>query len=111
MFAGVGGLSLGVKQAGFNVLAAIEKEPINCATYKSNFPNTKVFENALEDVDMSEISKLGKVDAVFGGPPCQGFSLMGKRNIDDPRNQLIFDYLTAASELDPSYIVMEDAEL
>ena len=97
MFAGVGGLSLGLKQAGFEVVAAIEKDPVNCVTYKTNFPDTTVFPKALEDVDMDKVAELGDIDVVFGGPPCQGFSLIGKRDVNDPRNQLIFDYLESAS--------------
>ena len=108
MFAGVGGLSLGLKQAGFDVIAAIEKDPVNCVTYKTNFPATRVFESALENVDITEVSPGKPVDVVIGGPPCQGFSHIGKRDVNDPRNTLIFDYLVAASKLDPKYIVMEN---
>jgi DNA (cytosine-5)-methyltransferase 1 len=83
-------MSLGFKQAGFDVAAAIEIGPVHCAVYKFNFPKTAVVPHSVRSVSASQIrdaARIGSNDAdrVFGGPPCQGFSMMGQRALDDPR--------------------------
>ena len=115
LFAGAGGLSLGFEQAGFDIAAAVEIDPIHCATHEYNFPNSKVVCASVIDVTGDEIRRrtnLGdaEIDVVFGGAPCQGFSLMGKRALDDPRNQLVFHYVRLVSELQPRYFVFENVK-
>src|SRR6185437_8987538 len=93
LFAGAGGLSLGFEQAGFDVQAAVEIDPIHCAVHEFNFSNcVSICANAseIDGGDIRKSAKLGSdpVDVVFGGAPCQGFSLIGKRALDDPRNRL-----------------------
>lgn len=113
LFAGAGGLSLGFEQAGFDIAAAVEIDPIHCATHEYNFPNSTVICASVVNVTGDEIRRranLGDadIDVVFGGAPCQGFSMIGKRALDDPRNQLVFHYVRLVSELQPKYFVFEN---
>ena len=115
LFAGAGGLSLGFEQAGFDIAAAIEIDPIHCATHEFNFPNCKTICSSVTDIGGSEIRRLAglgdqDIDVVFGGAPCQGFSLIGKRALDDPRNQLVFHYVRIVAELQPKYCVFENVK-
>lgn len=115
LFAGAGGLSLGFEQAGFDIAAAIEIDPIHCATHEYNFPNCKTICASVTDIGGSDIRRLAdlgdqEVDVVFGGAPCQGFSLIGKRALDDPRNQLVFHYVRIVAELKPKYCVFENVK-
>jgi DNA (cytosine-5)-methyltransferase 1 len=115
LFAGAGGMSLGFEQAGFDIAAAVEIDPIHCATHEYNFPHTKTICASVIDLTGAEIrrrSQLGEqeIDVVFGGAPCQGFSLMGKRAFDDPRNQLVFHYVRIVKELSPKYCVFENVK-
>ncbi len=113
LFAGAGGMSLGFEQAGFDVVAAVEIDPIHCATHEYNFPRTTTICASVVNLTGAEIrhrAKLAKkdIDVVFGGAPCQGFSLMGKRALDDSRNQLVFHYVRLVKELNPKYFVFEN---
>ncbi|WCM87786.1 DNA cytosine methyltransferase [Acidovorax sp. NCPPB 3576] len=113
LFAGAGGLSLGFEQAGFDVAAAVEIDPIHCATHEYNFPHSKAICASVVDLsgeDIRQIASLGKIDidVVFGGAPCQGFSMIGKRALDDSRNQLVFHYVRLVRELNPKYFVFEN---
>lgn len=115
LFAGAGGLSLGFEQAGFDVAAAIEIDPIHCAVHEYNFPNSAVICASVVDLTGAEIRKRAglkdeDVDCVFGGAPCQGFSMIGKRVLDDPRNQLVFHYVRIVKELQPKYCVFENVK-
>lgn len=113
LFAGAGGLSLGFEQAGFDVLAAVEYDPIHAATHEYNFPGCATICRSVADIDGDYIrsnSKIGKrdVDVVFGGAPCQGFSMIGKRALDDPRNRLVYHFVRVVSELNPKYFIFEN---
>jgi DNA (cytosine-5)-methyltransferase 1 len=113
LFAGVGGLSLGFEQAGFDVVAAVEFDPIHAAVHKLNFPSCEVIccdVRTLSGREIRSSAGLGNrlIDVVFGGPPCQGFSLMGHRVLEDPRNSLIFHFLRLVGELKPRTFVMEN---
>ncbi|WP_434687072.1 DNA cytosine methyltransferase [Pseudanabaena minima] len=115
LFAGVGGMTLGFEQAGFDVLASVEIDPIHCATHEYNFPMWKVICASVTEIsgeDIRQRSKIGdrEVDVVFGGPPCQGFSMMGKRAFDDPRNQLVSHFMRLVKELNAKYFVMENVK-
>jgi len=115
LFAGAGGLSLGFEQAGFDIAAAVEIDPIHCATHEYNFPRTRTICASVVDIggdDIRHLANLGDsdIDAVFGGAPCQGFSLIGKRALDDPRNQLVFHYVRIVRELRPKYFVFENVK-
>lgn len=113
LFAGAGGMTLGFEKAGFDVLASVEIDPIHCATHEFNFPFWSILCQSITDISGREIrdkSTIGNrpIDVVFGGPPCQGFSFIGKRFIDDPRNFLIFHFMRLVLELKPKYFVMEN---
>ena len=115
LFAGAGGLSLGFEQAGFDIAAAVEIDPIHCATHEYNFPKTKTICASVIDLSGDDIrfqSDLGnrEIDVVFGGAPCQGFSMIGKRALDDNRNQLVFHYVRLVRELQPKYCVFENVK-
>jgi DNA (cytosine-5)-methyltransferase 1 len=115
LFAGAGGMSLGFEQAGVDVLAAVEIDPIHAAVHKFNFPDCSILPKSVQDVTGDEIrskSAIGQkpVDIVFGGAPCQGFSLIGQRVLDDPRNSLVKDFVRLVSELDASYFVFENVK-
>lgn len=115
LFAGAGGLSLGFEQAGFDIGAAVEIDPIHCATHEFNFPNTKAICASVVEMTGAEIRRranLGDadIDVVFGGAPCQGFSMMGKRALDDQRNQLVFHYVRLVAELRPKFCVFENVK-
>jgi DNA (cytosine-5)-methyltransferase 1 len=113
LFAGAGGLSLGFEQAGFDVVAAVELDPIHCAVHEFNFPDAGIVCRSVEHTTADEIRAAAGVadrdiDVVFGGPPCQGFSLIGKRALDDPRNALVFHFLRLVLDLHPKYFIMEN---
>jgi DNA (cytosine-5)-methyltransferase 1 len=113
LFAGAGGLSLGFEQAGFDVLASVEIDPIHSATHHFNFPASTSICRSVVDLSGAELRDLAGVgdtdiDVVCGGAPCQGFSTIGKRALDDSRNQLVFHYCRLVAELKPKYAVFEN---
>jgi DNA (cytosine-5)-methyltransferase 1 len=113
LFAGAGGMTLGFERAGFDVLASVEIDPIHCLVHRYNFPLWDVLNYSVTEITAEQIrhgSKIGDrdIDVVFGGPPCQGFSLMGKRVLEDPRNALIDHFLKLVVDLNPKYFVMEN---
>lgn len=115
LFSGAGGLSLGFEQAGFDVRAAVEIDPIHCAVHKFNFPDCAMIPHSVADVSASEIRRaagIGNqvVDCVFGGPPCQGFSMIGHRVLDDPRNKLVLEFVRIVAELDARSFVFENVK-
>lgn len=113
LFAGAGGLSLGFEQAGFDVAAAVEVDAVHAAVHKFNFPECAVIPRSVTEItgaDIREAAGIGDrtVDVVFGGAPCQGFSLIGQRAFDDPRNSLVKDFVRIVGELDASAFVFEN---
>lgn len=115
LFAGAGGFSLGFEQAGFDVAAAVELDPVHAAVHKFDFPDCAVLARSvigLSGKDIREAAHLGNrtVDVVFGGAPCQGFSMMGQRALDDPRNGLVREFVRIVSELQTSYFVFENVK-
>ncbi len=115
LFAGAGGLSLGFEQAGFDVVAAVEIDPIHAAVHKYNFPHCAVLAQSVSSLSAEDIRRRAnigsrKIDVVFGGAPCQGFSLIGHRVLDDPRNSLVREFVRIVAELDASYFVFENVK-
>lgn len=113
LFAGAGGLSLGFEQAGFKVVAAVEYDPIHAATHEFNFPESTTICRSVADIDAAYVrskANIGRrtVDVVFGGAPCQGFSMIGKRALDDPRNRLVYHFVRLVKDLAPKYFVFEN---
>lgn len=115
LFSGAGGLSLGFEQAGFDVAAAIEVDPVHCAVHKFNFPNSTIIPQSVEKLSAKDIRNAAgigdqQVDCVFGGAPCQGFSLIGQRALDDPRNRLALDFVRIVSDLNARTFVFENVK-
>ena len=113
LFAGAGGMSLGFEQAGFDVLAAVEYDPVHASIHQYNFPKTKVICADVSQITGKEIlkkvgKKPGEIDVIFGGPPCQGFSMIGRRLEDDARNVLLLHFYKIINEIRPKYFVMEN---
>lgn len=114
LFAGCGGLSTGLRQAGFNILAAVEKDPDAASSYQLNHPSTKVYQ---EDIRLLTTSRLlgdlslspGQLDLLAGCPPCQGFTRLtensGRR---DPRNRLVREYVRVCKILLPKVCMLEN---
>ncbi len=116
LFAGAGGLSLGFEQAGFDVVAAVEVDPVHACVHKFNFPQCAVIPKSVSVVSGKDVREAAGLDAkttvdvVVGGAPCQGFSLMGQRALDDPRNALVRDFIRIVRELQPSYFLFENVK-
>ncbi len=111
LFAGAGGLSLGLSWAGFESIGAVEFDVAAAATYETNFGahvvrNASGRPKAVEDVDFSHYA--GKVDLLVGGPPCQGFSQLGSGLADDPRNRLWREFIKAVEVVKPTAFLMEN---
>lgn len=114
LFSGAGGFTLGAVQAGFDVALCIDKDKDLTSSHEVNFPNIPLENGDLTHLSPKEILKLAGIKknetiiGIIGGPPCQGFSSIGKREPSDSRNTLVerfFDYVTA---LRPSFFVMEN---
>lgn len=111
LFAGAGGLSLGLHWAGFRSECAVEFDSAAADTYELNFgsPVTRGLDGRpkpIEEVDFAPLA--GKVDLLVGGPPCQGFSALGKQLSDDPRNRLWREFVRALDEIRPRAFLMEN---
>lgn len=111
LFCGIGGLSLGFEQAGFEVISAIDMWDDAIATYNHN-RNEKVGKTIsveeFNQTDLPELLKSHKVTGIIGGPPCQGFSTVGKREIDDPRNKMYLEFYKAVKMANPDFFVIEN---
>ncbi|MBQ0957810.1 DNA cytosine methyltransferase [Ideonella sp. 4Y11] len=113
LFAGVGGLSLGAARAGFDVAAAVEFDTRASAQHAVNFPNSR---HLVEDVAtlsgerLLELSglKSNELCGLIGGPPCQGFSEIGLKGTEDPRNELLVHFFRHVAELRPAFFLAEN---
>ena len=125
LFAGCGGLSLGLLDAGWKGVLAVEKNNDAFQTFNENLIKSKKYDftwpkripigpMAIEDLinnyskDLESIK--GNVDLVAGGPPCQGFSMAGKRKIDDERNLMFYKYLDVVEIISPKFILLENVK-
>lgn len=115
LFAGCGGFSLGLKQAGFDVVGFSELAPSARKIYSENFPDAALLGTDITQITSRQAedwaSQFGEIDVLFGGPPCQGFSLAGKRDIEDPRNVLFVHFARIAAHLRPKVILLENVRL
>ena len=112
LFSGCGGLSRGFQDAGFNVIVGVDNDEAALKTFRKNHHNS-IGENVdLFSPDaMDQIAKLvgnRSVDVIVAGPPCQGFSLTGPRNFDDPRNKLFLSVIDAVERFQPKAFVIEN---
>lgn len=116
LFSGAGGMDIGFRDAGFDISVAVEQDPSCCNTLRANCPNLEVLEGDISKITTNEIlqsAKLKPLDAalVIGGPPCQSFSLAGKRmGMDDARGMLILEFSRVVHEALPKAFVMENVK-
>lgn len=120
LFSGAGGMDIGVIQAGFEILASIEIDPYACETLRANISRerrrTKVYEEDIRKIDpaslMGELGlSEGELDLLFGGPPCQSFSQIGKRHsLKDERGLLLFEVVRFAEVFKPRSIMIEQVK-
>lgn len=121
LFSGAGGLHLGFERAGYSIKLCIDNDALVERTHKRNFPNIPFINDDIREVPASIIKTYlnsETVDVVIGGPPCQGFSTIGKRVSSnpsirakhDPRNELVLTYAKLIRELRPKFIVMENVK-
>lgn len=113
LFAGVGGLSLGAARAGFDVKLAVENDKHAMAAHAINFPKTRHLSADVSTLTGAELLKeagleAGQLDVLMGGPPCQGFSIIGNRNVDDPRNDLFSKFFDLVTEARPKIFIAEN---
>lgn len=132
LFCGAGGFSEGILQAGFHIVFSSDKSEHVMKTYKKRHEQLGLLQGINTHFELADIRELkgefilnkinkldyfleknktfkkGDIDVIFGGPPCQGFSIAGKRDKSDPRNVLFKEYLRVIKEIEPNYIVMEN---
>lgn len=109
LFTGAGGMDVGFEQAGVTVVLANELNKYACETYRANHPDTQLLEGDIADY-MDIIAQQKDIDIVFGGPPCQGFSVAGKMDPNDARSQLIWRFLDVVEAVQPKVFVMENVK-
>lgn len=134
LFCGAGGFSEGILQAGFEIVFSSDRSKEVQQTYMNRHEQLGLIQDVNTHFELADIKDLtadrilecinqlpkfknnhtvfkeGDVDAIFGGPPCQGFSRAGKRDANDPRNMLFHEYLRIIKDLKPKYVVMENVE-
>lgn len=115
LFCGAGGCSLGFLKAGYQILYATDIDPVAIETYRANFPETPTEVADVRSLDFSRLLEelkieRGQLDILIGGPPCQGFSTAGTRFWNDPRNQLLKEYVRSLDEIQPKWFLMENVE-
>jgi len=123
LFSGIGGFDLGFSRAGFKNLVAVEADQDAADTYRANLINDcenygqeeppVLMERDIQDIATWEILEaagvgVGQITAISGGPPCQGFSHIGKREEDDPRNELYIEMVRIVHQAKPVFFVMEN---
>lgn len=113
LFCGIGGLSLGFEQAGFEVITAIDMWKDAVVTYNHNRKDKVAKVETVEDFnekELPEILKSTHVTGIIGGPPCQGFSTVGRREVDDPRNKMYLEFYKAVKLASPDFFVIENVK-
>jgi DNA (cytosine-5)-methyltransferase 1 len=117
LFSGCGGLTLGLRQAKFRVIAAVENDDLAVKTYRANHRGVKVWHEDIRDLPVTFLMKhhglrRGELDLLAGCPPCQGFSTMttrnGKRRMRSAQNNLIYDFLRFTRQLLPKTVMLEN---
>lgn len=121
LFSGAGGLHMGFEKAGYSIKLCIDNDALVERTHRRNFPGVPMINRDIQEVSAEEIGSYldgETLDVVIGGPPCQGFSTIGKRSSSDPekrakhdpRNELVLTYASLIKELRPKFIVMENVK-
>lgn len=113
LFCGIGGLSLGFEQVGFEVVAAIDMWRDAVVTYNHNRKDKVAKVETVEDFNEKELLEIiasQKITGIIGGPPCQGFSTVGRREVDDPRNKMYLEFYKAVKIANPDFFVIENVK-
>lgn len=113
LFCGIGGLSLGFEQAGFDVVSAIDMWSDAIKTYNHNRAKKVGHVISVEefnDTTLKGLLETEKITGVIGGPPCQGFSTVGQRDINDPRNKMYLEFYKTVKMADPDFFVIENVK-
>jgi len=109
LFCGIGGFSKGFEKAGFNVIAGIDNWKVALETFGKNHINTDIINSDIRNLDDEFLRKYtNKIDVLIAGPPCQGFSMSGKRNPKDERNTLFEEVIRVVSVIKPKIVVIEN---
>lgn len=117
LFCGCGGLTVGLKRAGFKVIGAVDNDPIAVATYRSNHRDVKIWKKDITKLKIDAVKRRlklrkGDLDLVAGCPPCQGFTslrtLNGSKEVEDPRNDLVLEFQRFVKHLRPKAVMMEN---
>jgi len=109
LFCGCGGLSYGFEKAGFEIELAVDLWEDAILTYNHNHKNKVGKLLDIHDITNQELEKFkGKIDGVIGGPPCQGYSTVGTRDINDPRNHLYIEYCRVVEKIQPEFFLIEN---
>ncbi len=114
LFAGAGGFSLGMRNAGFNILAAVEIDKWAAWTYRANQKGTIVIEEDIQKITAERLLKIvnlkkGELDILFGGPPCQGFTFISKaRSLDNPKSKLMNEFVRMVKGIQPKIFYIEN---
>lgn len=113
LFCGIGGLSLGFEQVGFEVVAAIDMWKDAVVTYNHNRKDKVAKVETVEDFNEKELLEIiasQNITGIIGGPPCQGFSTVGRREVDDPRNKMYLEFYKAVKIANPDFFVIENVK-
>lgn len=113
LFSGAGGFSLGAKRAGFDIAGSVEIDPQAISVYQRNFPTSPLWSKDISTISAADILqyfdlKVGEIDGIIGGPPCQGFSHLGNNNSEDPRNQLFIHFFQIVKDVGPKFFLAEN---
>ena len=109
LFSGAGGMDVGFKNAGIKVQFANEIDKMAAKTFAANHTDTPLIVDDVNNI-YPQLEEYKETDIVFGGPPCQGFSVIGKMNPEDVRSQLIWSFLRAVEIIQPKAFVMENVK-
>ncbi len=113
LFCGIGGLSLGFEKAGFKVISAVDMWEDAIVTYNHNRKDKVAKVEMVEDFNIHELPAIVSqqhIDGIIGGPPCQGFSTVGKRDVDDPRNKMYLEFYKAVRIANPDFFLIENVK-
>jgi len=110
LFSGCGGLSLGAHKAGFSTALAVDSDRILSSSFSMNFPNTKISHADVRSIHASALTLLlpKGIDGVVGGPPCQAFSEIGRRDAKDPRRTLVLEFFRIVAVANPKFFLFEN---
>lgn len=104
LFSGGGGLDIGFKWEGFDIIWANDVDAEACETYKANV-DRHIVEGSISDIEVSDVPE---ADVVIGGPPCQSYSMIGKRNPEDTRGVMIWEFVRVVERIEPTVFLMEN---